>query len=202
MRRQAVQFLAIAGQTARETIRGSAILLVASACVVLNAVLPMTVSHTLGESGRMMADTSLAVHLLAGLLMSGLAACHALTGEMRGGTAASILSKPVSPAVFYLAKYAGLAVALLLFSILATAAGLLGARAAAEDYTFDGWAALPLLLAPVAASFFAGLYNFFTRRPFVSAAFFLLLLCTGAAFLIGASLDQEGHRMAFGSLYF
>jgi len=201
MRRQMTQFYAIARLTAREAVRSSAILLVAAVCMVLHALLPMTVSHTLGESGRMMADASMSLHLLAGLLVGSFAACHSLSGEVRGGTAASILSKPVSPSLFYLAKFAGVASPLLAFSAMATAAGLLGARAAAEPYTFDSWAAFPLLLAPVIAFTLAGVINFFTRHPFNSVAFTLLMVCVGAAFLFGAWVDASGHLCAFGALY-
>jgi len=113
----------------------------------------------------------------------------------------SILSKPVSPTLFYLAKYAGLSGVLILFSLMATAAGLLGTRAAAQDYAFDPWAALPLLAAPALACLLAGVINFVARRPFGSTAFSLLILWVGVAFGIGALLDTEGHPMAFGALY-
>jgi hypothetical protein len=195
------QFFAMARLTSREGIRSSALLWVSALCVGLHALLPMTVSHTLGESGRMMADTSMALHLLAGLVVGSLSACQALSGEVRGGTAASILSKPVSPSLFYLAKFAGVAVPLLAFSALATAAGLLGVRAAAEPYTFDPRAALPLLAAPFLAFALAGVVNFFTRRPFHSVAFGLLLACVGAAFLYGGAVDASGRWCRFGALY-
>jgi hypothetical protein len=201
MFKQWMQFQAMARLTAREVVRSSALLLVSAGCLLLHALLPMTVSHTLGESGRMMADTSMALHLLSGLIVGSFAACQALSGEMRGGTAASILSKPVSPSLFYLAKFAGVAVPLLAFSALATAAGLLGVRAAAEPYTFDPWAALPLLAAPLIAFSMAGVVNYVTRRPFHSVAFGLLLVCTGAAFLFGAWVDASGHACRFGALY-
>lgn len=200
-RRIAGPFLAIAKQTSLESVRSPALLLAGCGCVALHALLPMTVSHTLGESGRMMADASLALHLLTGLLLGGFSACRALSGEGRGGTASSILSKPVSPAVFFLAKYVGVAAALLAVSLIATASGLLGARAAAVDYTFDPWAALPLLAAPAAACALAGALDFFARRPFLSTAFFCLILCVFAAFVTGGLVDWDGRLMAFGSMY-
>jgi len=176
-------------------------LLLLTAMVLASAVFPMITSHTLGESERMMADTSLALHLFAGMLFGGFAACHSLSGEIRRGTAATVLCKPVEPAVFFVAKFFGLATVLLTFSVTAALSGLISVRAVAEPYLVDLWAIGPLLGFLILAYAAAGAINFFTRRPFVSDAYRLVVAAAVAAFLVVGALDRDGRWQVFGAGY-
>lgn len=192
---------ALAGVTWLETLRQPVTLLLWLAMVLSAVFLPMVTSHTLGETERVITDTMLALHLLLGMLLGGFAACHSLAGEIRRGTAASALVKPVSRSVFFLGKYAGIAVVVAAFSVTATAAGLVARRAVLEPYSLDLWAALPLLVATIVALATAGAVNFFTRRPFVSDAVRLLIVFTLLAFLLTGFVNAEGRAQAFGAGY-
>lgn len=187
------QFAAIARLAALETMRQPVYLLVATACVLATALVPLMTMFSLGESERMARDSGLAFHFVCGLILGSFAACSSFTHEIRRGTASSILSKPVPREIFFLAKYAGIAAVMALFSAAAAAATLLAARAGSGYYVIDWSAAGPLLAAPVLAYAVAGAWNLLTRRPFASAAFVLLVIALGLA-LAATPLLSPGHH--------
>jgi hypothetical protein len=203
----AAQFLAIARLTAIEAIRRPVFLLVALSSIAGIVLMPLVLNYTLGDSARIIRDSALALYFMGGLLLAAYAAGETLARELRRGTAAAILAKPVSRTVFFLAKAAGIGAALFLFSIAALAATLLAVRAGASELRLDWAAALPALLALLLAPALAGAWNHRTRRPFTSAAFFLLLafLClaiAGAAFF-KTPLDHLSfpHNFSWSLLY-
>ncbi len=200
MRGQWRQFTGIAWLTALETMRQPIILLLTTTCIVFIALLPILVTHTLGEGDRLVRDSGLAFHFVCGLVLGSYAACAALTHEIRRGTVALVLSKPVGRTTFFLAKYAGVAVVMILVSLAASIATMMSVRMVASSFFYDWWSGGPLLLVAPVAYALGGLRNFLTRKPFVSATFACLLACLGAAFILSSSLDSEGHWTAFGSL--
>ncbi len=190
----AAPFLAIARLTAIEAIRRPVFLLVSLSSMAGIVLMPLLLNYTLGDSARIIRDSALALTFVGGLLLAAYAAGETLSRELRRGTAGIVLAKPVSRTVFFLAKAAGVALALLLFSIAALAATLLAVRAGASDLRLDWAAALPALLALLLAPALAGAWNHRTRRPFTSAAFFLLLalliLAVAAASFFQTPLDH------------
>jgi ABC-2 type transport system permease protein len=195
------QGLAVARLTALEAIRQPLALLLFATVLSLIALLPLILSHTLGESERFVRDGALALMWLSGLLLSAHLASASLAEEARRGTIATVLSKPVSRPVFFLAKYAGIAVVMLLFCAGLLMAVLLSARTASFPYVIDWHSALPLLLALAVSFFLGGLINFFLRRPFVSNTFVLLFLLLLAAFLYAGWVDTQGAPVPFGAHY-
>ncbi len=199
MRRQAKQFFALAGLTAVESTRQPISLLLVTACCVLIALLPFLITHTLGEPGKLVRDSALAFHMIFGLLLGSFISTFSLTHEIQRGTASSILSKPVGRTTFFLAKYCGMAGVMLLFSLVAALSTTLSARASSISFTIDWWAAGPLLAAPVIALLLAAINNYFTRRPFVSNAFGLLVLMIIVAFVFSAFVNRQGEGTTFGA---
>lgn len=199
MRWRLRQFVSIAGLTALEALRQPFCLLLTTACVVVTALLPMLIAFTLGEGEKLVRDSGLALYLVCGVVLGTYAACSTLSHEIRRGTVSSVLSKPVGRGLFFLAKYAGVALLLLVFSAAALAAVLLSTVAASDPFRPVWWASGPLLAAPAAAYALAGLWNFFTRRPFASAAFALLVAALAVAFVLAALLAGDGETSGFGS---
>ena len=195
--RAAAQFLAIARLAALEAIRRPVFLLVSLACIAGIVLLPLLLNYTLGDSARIVRDSALALYFVGGLLLAALSAGETLARELRRGTAAAILAKPVPRPLFFLAKAAGIWAALLLFSAAALAATLLAVRAGASDLQVDRAAALPALLAVLLAPALAGAWNHRTRRPFASAAFFLLLGLLALALAVSCAFPTPFDRLAF-----
>ena len=193
----AVQFFALARLAALEAIRRPVFLLVSLSVFAGIVLLPLLLNYTLGDSQRIVRDSALALYFLGGFLLGVHAAGETLARELRRGTAAAVLAKPVARSTFFLAKAAGIAAALLLFALGALAATLLAVRAGASDLHVDRAAALPALAALLAAPALAGAWNHRTRRPFASAAFFLLLAFLLAALAVSACFPTPLDHLAF-----
>lgn len=193
------QFAAVAGISLLDIIRQPGFLLISAFGMGLITLLPLLLTQTLGESARLVRDNGLAVHWTFGLLLGSYAASSTLARETALGTAALVLSKPVSRSLFFLAKFAGAAAATLLFSLGAGMATLLSARMAAGYFVLDWRAGAPALAAPVLAFLIAGILNYRDRGPFVSRAFSWMLILYAAALAWACAIDPEGHRCAFGA---
>ena len=196
MRLHLQQFIAIARLALLESLRQPVVLLLTLACLTFVALLPVLITHVLGDGQRIVRDSALAMHLVCGLVLGTYAACASLRDEVRRGTASAVLSKPVGRTLFLLAKFAGLALVMVLFSFLLSIAVILAARTAAQDFVFDAWGAGPLLLAVVLALIIGGLQNFLLRRPFCSRAFGALLILAPLALAWSAVYDDTGARAA------
>ncbi|MGD9612421.1 MAG: hypothetical protein AB7V22_05905 [Kiritimatiellia bacterium] len=193
----AAQFRAIARLAALEAIRRPVFLLVSLSVVAGIVALPLLLNYTLGDSARMIRDSALALYFVGGLLLAAHAAGEALARELRRGTAAAVLAKPVARTTFFLAKTAGVGAALVLYSVAALAAALLAVRAGASDLRLDWTAAGPALLAVGLAPTAAGAWNHRTGRPFASAAFLLLLAFLLVALGVSAGFETPLDRLAF-----
>ncbi len=184
MKKQLQQFISIAHLAVLETLRQPVFLLTYTLGLALTALFPVMISFSLGEGAKLTRDSALALHFVLGLVLGAFSACATLTHEIRRGTAAAVLTKPVSREVFFLAKYAGVALVMIVFSITLTLATLLAVRTAQPHYEFDWWGSGPLLASIAAAYAWGGLLNFFLRRPFVSATTFALMLLSFLAFSV------------------
>ena len=199
------QFLTLARLTALEALRQPICLLLTVTCVVLTALIPLLQLHDFGEEGRLERDGGFALHVVFGLLVAVYAACTSLSREVRRGTAAAVLSKPVGRDLFFLSKFAGLVAVVAAFSLCAVVATLLGERAAIKfvmtpalvGYVEDTQTGLLLLAAPAVALLAAGLLNYTSRRPFQSTAFWFLLLALLAALVASGFFDRTGRLAAY-----
>jgi len=193
------QFIVIARLTALEAIRQPICLLLLTTCVVVIALFPFIITHTLEDTEKLVRDSALATHLLVGLVLGSYTACAALVREIDRGTGSSLLSKPVNREIFFLAKYSGVALVMLAFSICAGIATVISTRIGRyydSTYLFDWRAALPLLAAVLLAYAMGGHANFHRRRPFNSVTFVALELCLLLALAWNALVSPAG---TFGS---
>lgn len=195
------QFVALSGLTALETLRQPVCLVLTVTSLTFIGILPAILTHTLGESARLIRDSALALHFTTGLILGCYAACSSLSREMRKGTAAAILAKPVGRDVFFLAKYTGIAVVMILFSLLMTIATVLSTQTVGEAYSLNLWSFSALLLPLAGSMIIAGCVNYLTHRPFVSTAFFLLLVLLTTSFVGVGFLDSQGNVAPFGASF-
>ena len=198
MRWRLEQFGALTWLTALEAMRQPVFLLLMAAASFFAALLPLITAHTLGEAERMVRDSALALHFVTGLVLGSYLACAALQHEIRRGTVAAILSKPVGRLTLFLAKFAGIALVMALFSAALTITSMLATRAATPENFVDWWSEGPLLAAVPLAFLLAGLINYFTRRPFVSNAFVLLVAALGSALLFAGFFSDSGELVKWG----
>lgn len=195
------QLISLTRLTASEALRQPVCLLLMATSVVMTTLVPLLALHNLAGEGRLARDGGLAFHLLFGLLVTGYAASAALSGEVRRGTAAAVLAKPVGRSLFFLAKYLGVAVAVLCFSAISTMATLAAERIAEKfyqtpdmvGYALD-WKLARLVLLSLPIGFLgAGVANYTRNRPFQSSAFLATLVLLCASLLVAGCFNQAGH---------
>jgi len=191
------QFFSITLLTSLEASRQPIFLLLTTSVIVFIALLPLLITHVVGESSRIVRDSALAVQLVSGLVLGCYAATSTISREIRRGTLASIISKPVSRWLFFIAKFAGVTLIMLVFAVITTLATMLSVRTAAITFSFDWWGIGPLLFGVLLAYGLAGVQNYISRYPFVSRAYWLLTMAIIIAFVIScfipAHYEITGH---------
>lgn len=176
-------FLPLARLTCVEIPRQPALLLLSTTLILFIGFLPFLITYNLGEAGKLVRDSAMAMMFLGSLLLAVPAACNAVSTEIRRGTAGAILSKPVSRIRFLAAKFTGVSMVMLVFSGMATLAIIMADRSAAHEFQV-GWRYLiPLYLAILGAYVLASIINFITDRPFASTAFWCMAVLIAVAFL-------------------
>ena len=180
------QSITIAVNAFMELVRQPIFLLLTTCTAVFEIFLATPYYFAFGDEPKLIKNSVLAVMLLAGLFGAVLSASASLAREIRAGTALAVLSKPVGRAQFLLAKYAGLVAALTVMTYVNLVAALIASRMVFDAYGSTDLAALGIFAGGVALAYLMGGFsNFFLRRPFVSDAFFsLVVTVTLAAFVI------------------
>ena len=194
------QFWALTRQTALEALRQPLALLLAMTAIVLTALTPLMTMHNFGEYGKLARDSGLAFHLVFGLLIAGTSASSSLAHERSSGTASAVLSKPVTRAGFFLAKFAGVGLVVMVFSTAAGLATLLAERTAERfvtepgsmGYVLDWRTGVSLLAVPPLACLPGAILNYRSRRSFGSTAFLSLVAGVIGVFLLAGLFDRRG----------
>ncbi len=181
-----------------ELVRQPVCLLIALASVALSTGLPLMIAHQLGQQGGLARDGALAFELTGGAILAAYAACSTLSREMHSGTILAILSRPISRETLFLAKFAAVALLVMLFTICSACAALLAERLAPRFFETD-WYGVRLLLAVPVAVFVPGALLNWRRGSNVAAWGWCFLVV--ALVLVTAALsrvDAEGHVGRFG----
>src|ERR1051325_9474346 len=192
------QFLTIATNAFMELVRQPIFLLLMTSTVAFEIFLATPYYFAFGDEPKLVKNSTLAVMLLAGLLGAVLSASTSLAREIRTGTALAVLSKPVGRAQFLLAKYVGLAAALVLLTYVNLVGALLASRMAFDAYGSTDFFALGVFAVGLVAAYLAGGFsNFFLRRPFVSDAGFSLIVMVTVAFVVINFYTKEAKPQEF-----
>jgi len=199
MRTTIKQITSIARLTALEASRQPIFLLLTTAVLLFIGLLPLLITHVISDSARMVRDSALAVQWVSGLVLGCYAASSTITRELRRGTLASILSKPVGRGLFFLSKFAGVSLIMLLFAITSTLATMLSVRTAAQPYLYDAWGIGPLFAAIALAYGWAAIQHYFLRIPFVSRTYMILSIAVALAFIASCLVPVEGEPGGFGA---
>ena len=186
------QFVTIATNAFMELVRQPVFLLLMTASVSFEVFLSCVSYFGFGDDQKLVKNSVLAVMFLSGLFGAVLSASASVAREIRTGTALAVLSKPVGRAVFILAKFAGLAMALTLLTYVNMIGALLASRMAFDSYGSVDSFSLGVFAASVAVAYIAaGFSNFFLRRIFVADAVFALVVLVTIGFIIASVVDRD-----------
>ena len=192
------QFVTIAANAFLELIRQPVFLLLATGSALFIMFLATPYYFAFGDEPKLVKNSTLAVMLLSGLFGAVLSASASLAREIHRGTALAVLSKPVGRAQFVLAKFTGVAGALVILVYVNLVAALLTSRMAFDAYGSTDLFALGIFaLGILLAYLLGGLSNFFLRRPFVSDAVLSLVVMLTLAFVVINFFNQHAMAQAF-----
>src|SRR6267143_6273988 len=194
------QVATIAANAFMELIRQPIFLLLMTSSAVFVVYLASLPYFGFGDDPKLVKDSVLAVMLLVGLLGAVLSASNSVAREIRAGTALAVLAKPVGRAQFLLAKYLGLATALLVLAYVNLLAVLLASRMAYDAYGSTDWLGLGVFCGALLLAYvMGGFSNFFLRRPFVSDAVLSVVGLSTIAFVVINFISKEGQVQSFGA---
>jgi ABC-type transport system involved in multi-copper enzyme maturation permease subunit len=192
------QFVTIAANAFLELIRQPVFLLLATGSALFIMFLATPYYFAFGDEPKLVKNSTLAVMLLSGLFGAVLSASASLAREIHRGTALAVLSKPVGRARFVLAKFSGVAGALVILVYVNLVAALLTSRMAFDAYGSTDLFALGIFtLGILLAYLLGGLSNFFLRRPFVSDAVLSLVVMLTLAFVVINFFNQHAMAQSF-----
>ena len=166
--------------TLREGLQQPICMLLTLTMLVLTLLQPLVQLHTFGEPGRLVRDGGFGFQLIFGLLIVVFTAGFTLNNELRSGTAAASLVKPISRAEFFAGKLLGVLGVLVIYWICSSFAILIAERASERfiensriiGYVRDGWAAGLGMIVPLVALLFAAIMNYFKYMR-IGLVFFL-----------------------------
>ncbi len=200
LRRALVHLGSLADLALTESLRHPVVLLLTLSAVVLTIVMPLLITHSFGEAGRLARDGGLAFQFVFGLFVAGYASAS-LSRDIESGTISLALAKPVCRELIIAAKFMGIVVLVMLFSLSCSLATLIAERVAekrilsAGGYLVDRQTA-GIALAAIAVTVMAGGWLNFKRRYSFHAVSFLLLPAALAATIGGTSLFSRAGRWA------
>lgn len=172
-----------------DVLRRPAMLLTVTAGLLLILLLPYLIQFKMGEQARIMRNACLSLQLVLGWLVATIAGAGAMHRELRSGTAALALSKPVGRTRFFLSRFFGLVLFVTLVNLLFTEAVMISVRASMAQYLTDDRILLPALAVPGVAFGMAALLNAFRSRPFVSLSFVVMAVLLTIVFIMAASVS-------------
>jgi len=169
-------FFHLARNTFRECLREPVFLLLLLTALFLTGMFPGVALFVFREQTKLVTDSAMATTLVFALLAAVLCSAHAITREIRNGTALLLLAKPVPRWSFIQAKLAGLCAALAVFVVCCTAATLVSLRVAKDQFELDYLVFYAYYLTLGLAAMGGGIRNYFARKSFAETTILLLLL--------------------------
>ncbi len=130
-------FVQVARNTVRESLREPLCLIVTLCALALVGLLPPMALFVFREEFKIITDNALMTLLSSSMVLAALLASLGLGRELRSGTAALVLSKPVSPVSWLLAKMAGTALAVLAHSLIVALGALIVLRATPDQFELE-----------------------------------------------------------------
>ncbi len=187
------QYVVLTRLALTELARQPVCFLITLTCVALSTALPLLTAHQLGQQSGLARDGALAFEFVGGALLAAFAACSTLANEARRGTILTLLSRPLSREMLFLAKFTAVAMVVFMFVACCACAALLADRLVPRYFETDWFGVRLLLAVPVVSLVPAAVLNW--RRGWSVAAWgwLFLLLSLVIVTIVLSRIDAEGH---------
>ncbi len=201
------KLLTIAQNTLTESLRQPIYAVILVAAIIMYVLSPALTMYTMDDDNMLLREIGLSTLFLTCLFIAAFSAAGVITDELEHKTITTVLSKPVSRPVFILAKFLGVAAAVIIAHFICTTAllmtirhGVLETVSDTHDWTVILAGTLSLVLTVILASFFSFSYGW----KFTSTAVTVLSICCGLSLIFLTFIDRhwafhpaENHIAAF-----
>jgi hypothetical protein len=198
------QFLAISQITFAEVTRQPAFGLVLLGALIFQALSPALAMFGFGQDLALLKDFGVSTVFLAGVLLVALGTSTCLSREFERKTIHTLLSKPVSPAVFLAGRFVGLLGTLVAATYLLLLVLWLAARQGPPESIHHPWDG-PVLIggfgSALTALILAAILAHRFSRPYPAVALQVGCAALGAGFLLATLFDPEWKLQAPGEAW-
>jgi ABC-2 type transport system permease protein len=177
------RLFAIAKNTFTETLRQPVYAIIITGALLLFFISPSLAMYTMSDDNKLLREIGLSTLFLTSLFIAIFSASSSVSEEMENKTITTVMSKPVPRPIFIVAKFLGVAGAVLLAHYICTIALLMAIRHGVletvrdtHDWTVIGAAAIVVAAAFVLSAFFNYVYDWkFSSTAIVLGAIFATL---------------------------
>jgi ABC-type Na+ efflux pump permease subunit len=185
------KLLTIAKNTFTETLRQPVYAIIIVAALFLFFLSPSVTMYTMSDDNKLLRELGLSTLFLSSLFIAVFSASGAVAEELENKTIMTVLSKPVQRPIFVVAKFLGVAGAVVLAHYICTIAllmairhGVLESASETHDWTVISAAAAAVGAAFLLSAFFNYVYDWkFSSTAIVLTAIFATLGITFLAFI-------------------
>jgi ABC-2 type transport system permease protein len=188
------KLLTIAKNTFTETLRQPIYAIILTAALFLFFISPSLTMYTMSDDNKLLREVSLSTLFLTSLFIAIFSASGAVAEELENKTITTVLSKPVQRPVFILAKFLGVAGAVILAHYICTIAllmsirhGVLETAADTHDWTVIGTAGIVIFISCLLSAFFNYVYDW----KFSSTAVVLIGLFATLGIVFLTFIDRQ-----------
>ncbi|MDD5327311.1 MAG: ABC-2 transporter permease [Phycisphaerae bacterium] len=184
----------IAKNTFTETLRQPVYAVIIVTALFLFLISPSLAMYTMGEDNKLLREIGLSTLFLASLFIAIFSASGAVAEEIENKTIITVLSKPVQRPIFIIAKFLGVAAAVVLAHYICTIALLMAIRHGVQLSANDepDWTVISTAAAVVTATFLlSAFFNYVYDWNFSSTAIVLLSMFATLGIVFLFFIDQN-----------
>jgi len=177
-----------------ETLRQPVYAIIIIAAVLLFFISPSLTMYTMSDDNKLLREIGLSTLFLTSLFIAIFSASGAVAEEIDNKTITTVLSKPVQRPIFIVAKFFGVAAAVILAHYICTVALLMAIRHGVLESASDthDWTVISTAAAVVGAAFLlSAFFNYFYDWKFTSTAIVLTAVFATAGIVFLAFIDEN-----------
>ena len=177
-----------------ETLRQPVYAIIIIAAVLLFFISPSLTMYTMSDDNKLLREIGLSTLFLTSLFIAIFSASGAVAEEIDNKTITTVLSKPVQRPIFIVAKFFGVAAAVILAHYICTVALLMAIRHGVLESVSDthDWTVISTAAAVVGGAFLlSAFFNYFYDWKFTSTAIVLTAVFATAGIVFLAFIDEN-----------
>jgi ABC-type transport system involved in multi-copper enzyme maturation permease subunit len=188
------KLLTIAKNTFTETLRQPVYAIIIVAALFLFFLSPSVTMYTMSDDNKLLRELGLSTLFLSSLFIAVFSASGAVAEELENKTIMTVLSKPVQRPIFVVAKFLGVAGAVVLAHYICTIALLMAIRHGVLESASEthDWTVISAAAAAVGAAFLlSAFFNYVYDWKFSSTAIVLTAIFATLGIVFLAFIDKE-----------